>query len=492
MRGYWLDEALVREGGDAPPLTEHVRADVCIVGAGYTGLWTAIHLKEREPSLDVVVVERDIAGGGASGRNGGFVLSWWAKFSSLKKVCGAEEALRLARASADAVGEIGRFCSTHGIDAHFRPDGWLWTATSPAQIGAWDAALADAERLGARPFVRLSGEEVAARSGSPRHLAGVFEATAATVQPALLARGLRRVALDLGVRIFEHTPMTRLERANPPRVHTPRGSVSAERVVLALNAWAAALPELRRYLVVIASDMIATGQIAPRLSDIGWTGGLAISDSRLLVNYYRTTLDGRIAFGKGGGTLGFGGRAGARFDGASPRCAELERSLHGLYPTLGEARAISSWTGPIDRTMTGIPAFGRLGGRPDIFFGVGYSGNGVGPALLGGRILASLALGIEDEWARCGVVRALAGRFPPEPIRFLGGLVVRVAVARKERAEDAGRRPGAVVAALAGLAPAGLVPIKEEGRAARETAGGSAGEHGAQAPSKAGDERAAS
>jgi len=462
VRSHWLQEALATDTDVAPQLEGDLQADVCIVGGGYTGLWTAIRLKERDPSLAVVLIEADICGGGASGRNGGFVLSWWAKFSSLKKLCGGEEAVRLAKASEAAVSEISTFCQTHGIDAHYRYHGWLWAATSLAQIGAWDAVIDDLDHYGVHPFLSLSPEEVAQRSGSPTHLAGVFEPTAAIVQPALLARGLRRIALKLGVRIFERSAMTALERQTPPRVRTAHGSVTAERVVLALNAWAARLPEIKRALVVIASDIVATEPIPDRLTKIGWRDGLAISDSRLLVNYYRTTHDGRIAFGKGGGTLAFGGRVGAQFEGASPRAAEVTASLRALYPSLVDVPVKSSWTGPIDRTMSGLPVFGRLGGRPDILYGVGYSGNGVGPSFVGGRILASLALGLADEWASAGLVQAPLGSFPPEPFRFVGGLVVRAAVARKERAEDAGRHPDAVTMRLAGLAPAGLVPIQEK------------------------------
>jgi len=453
----WLREAYA--GDPAPPLEGDERADVCVVGGGFTGLWTAIRLKEAEPTLDVALVERNVCGSGPSGRNGGFVLSWWAKFGSLSAACGEEEALRLARASAEAVGQIGEFASAQGIDAHFRPDGWLWTATSRAQIGAWEPTLTALERLGVSPFERLEPEEVAARSGSPAHLAGVFEPTAATVQPARLALGLRRVALEAGVRIYERSPVATIDRSRPPRIRTPGGSITAERLVLALNAWSAGIPELRRLLVVIASDVVATAPVPDRLAEIGWTTGTCIDDSRMLVNYYRTTLDGRIVFGKGGGSLGFDGRVGSRFDGPSPRPDAVAASFRQLYPALADVPIDSSWLGPIDRSPVGLPFFVRLGGRDDIVAGAGYSGNGVGPSFVGGRILASLALGLEDEWATCGLTRIPGKRFPPEPIRFGGGLVVRAAVGRRERAEDRDRRPGRLATWLAGFAPAGLVPL---------------------------------
>jgi putative aminophosphonate oxidoreductase len=460
VRSLWLEEALPGEE-DAPPLAGEERADVCIVGGGYTGLWTAIRLKEHDPALDVVLVEADVCGGGASGRNGGFILSWWAKFASLKKVVGGEEAVRLARASAEGVDGIGAFCAEHGIDAHFRRDGWLWAATSEAQLGAWDDTLATIAGYGEEPFERLDAQETARRAGAGTHRGGVYEPTGASVQPALLTRGLRRVALERGVRIFEHSPMTKLERSRPPRIVTARGAVTAEKVVLALNAWAAALPELRRAVVVIASDIVATAPVPERLETMGWTDGMCISDSRMLVNYYRNTLDGRLVFGRGGGKLAFGGNIGTSFDGPSPRAAVVTDAMRTLYPSLRDVRVTHTWTGPIDRTQVGLPFFSRLGGREDIVYGIGYSGNGVGPTYLGGRILASLALGLDDEWSRAGLVQDPAGRFPPEPFRYVGGRLVRSAVERKEDAEDRGGRAGRLTLLLANLAPAGLVPLKK-------------------------------
>ena len=460
MKSLWLDEALPGEE-DAPRLQGEERADVCIVGGGYTGLWTALRLKELDSALDVALVEADVCGGGASGRNGGFVLSWWAKFGTLKKVCGAEEAVRLATVSAEAVDEIGSFCREHEIDAHYRRDGWLWTATSEAQLGAWDETVDAAEAAGLQPFKRLEPEEVARRAGERTHLGGVFEPTAASVQPALLARGLRRVAIERGVRVFERSPMTRLDRSRPPRVVTAGGSVRAEKIVLALNAWSAGVAELRRALVVIASDIVATAPAPDRLAAIGWTNGMCISDSRLLVNYYRTTLDGRLVFGKGGGRLAFGGSIGTSFDGRSPRADAIEASMRALYPSLRDVPVTHDWMGPIDRTEIGLPFFSRLGGREDILYGLGYTGNGVGPTFVGGRILASLALGLDDEWARAGLARDPVGLFPPEPVRYLGGLLVRRAVERKEAAEDRGGRADRLTLLLAGLAPAGLVPLKK-------------------------------
>ena len=459
-RSLWLQEAL-GDAPDAEPLVGAQRADVAIVGGGFVGLWTALRIKEHEPDCDVVVLEQDVCGYGASGRNGGFAIGWWPKLGTLVALAGEEGGIALARAADDAVEEIGRWTEANGVDAHYVHGGHLWTAATPAQLGAWEGAVGVAERLGVGDvFVRLEPEEVARRTGSPTHLAGVWEPGGATVQPALLVRGLRRVALERGVRLHEHSRVTDLDRRSPPVVRTEQGVLTADRLVLATNAWAASLRELHRRLVVISSDMVATAPMPERLAEMGWTGGECISDSQLQIHYYRTTRDGRIAIGKGGWGIALGGRIPASFDRDEGRAHEVARNLHRLYPMIADVPIEHDWSGPIDRSATGIPIFGHLGGRPDILYGVGFSGNGVAPAVLGGRILASLALGLDDEHSGCALVDGQQGTFPPDPIRYVGAHVVRTAVERKERAEEVGREPGRLATALAGLAPSGMIPKK--------------------------------
>ena len=457
-RALWIEEALAAEpdAERVEPLAGAHRADVCVVGGGYTGLWTALRLKELEPSLEVVLLEADLCGGGASGRNGGFALDWWPKLRGLIRLCGETEGVRLARAAEEAVGEIGRFCERHGIDAHYRREGWLWAATSPAQVGSWDGSVRACEERGIDVFRRLAPEEVAARTGSAVHLAGVWERTGATVQPALLARGLRRVAIERGVRVFEGSPVVGLGRGSPAVARTALGTVTAERVVLAINAWAAALPELRRAVLPMASDMVATAPIPHRLGEIGWTGGESISDARLMVHYYRTTRDGRIAFGRAGEVHGYLGRVPVSLEEMGGRGERTVRGFRRAYPHLADVPITHRWTGAVDRSETNTPFFGHLAGSPGIVYGVGYSGNGVAPSLVGARILASAVLGRRDEWTATPLNRGPRSLFPPDPARFFGGIAVRGAVKRQESAEDRGRQAAAVVRAVARLVPSGM------------------------------------
>ena len=219
------------------------------------------------------------------------------------------------------------------------------------------------ERAGVEPFRRLDPQEVAARSGSAVHRAGVFDASAAIVQPAALARGLRRVALSLGVRIYEHTKVRGFSRGRPVLLRSSEGTLRADRLVIATNAWSASLPELRRAIVVVSSDMVATAPIPDRLRAIGWEPNLSISDSQMMVDYYRPTRDGRIAFGKGGWTIALGGRIGPAFDRHPGRAAEVRADLHRTYPMLSDVAVTHDWSGPIDRTPDSLPLLG-LSRRP--------------------------------------------------------------------------------------------------------------------------------
>jgi len=461
-RGFWYAEALEKEDALSPSLSEHIQADVCIIGGGFLGLWSAIRLKQANPTMSITLIERDRCGSGASGRNGGLATNWWAKFLSLKKICGEAEARRICIAADSAIDEIGEFCEAHKIDAQFRKEGWLWTASNQKQINSWSVLIEQLEKYQLNPFQIMTPEEIQKRTGSPRTLAGIFDANAATVQPAMLARGLRRVAIEYGVQIFEHTPLNKLERLEQPKVHTPNGSIQANKVVIAMNAWGAEFPELRRMITLMSSDMVATAPAKAELDEIGLSGGEGISDSRTLLNYWRNTPQGRIIFGKPLGQFGFAGKIGDLYDRPSPAADRVEAEMRTFYPQLKHVPVVSNWTGPIDRTLKGIPNFGRLGGHPNIFYGIGFSGNGVGTTVFASRIIKSLVEGKNDEWSNCGLVEQKIELFPPEPFSYIGAHLVRDALIKKEAKEDQGLEPGWVVRALASLAPAGYVPQEND------------------------------
>lgn len=459
-RGFWYAQALDHDGSLAQPLDEDTTADVCIIGGGYLGLWSAIRLKKSSPSLDIVIIEKDRCGSGASGRNGGFVNNWWAKYLSLLSICGAEEARRICEAAESAIDEIGDFCREHDIDAQFRKDGWLWMASNQKQHNAWQVLTQSLEKYNANPFKAITTEEAQYKSGSPRAVSGVFDPNAATVQPAMLARGLRRVALELGIRIYEKTALTQLERSTPPIVHTSGGQIRAQKVVIAMNAWSAQFPELKRMFVVMSSDMIATARMKSRLDATGFKDGVCLSDSRTVLNYWRNTPDGRIVFGKPLGQFAFASKIGNLYEKPCPAAAGVTAEMRSFYPQLADVPIVSTWTGPLDRAMKGLPNFGHLGDHKDIVFGVGFSGAGVGPTVFASRIIKSLVEEANDEWSNCGLVNQTMKLLPPEPFRFVGAKIVRDALVRKESLEDLNRDAGILTNFLASLAPAGYVPKK--------------------------------
>ena len=465
ISSLWVQQALDAEARDdraaavpAPQLVGDIRADVCIVGGGYTGLWTALEIKEREPSARVVLIEASICGAGASGINGGFAMTWWPKFATLRKIVGTAHAVTLAQQSEEAVISIGKFCASNGIDGEFSPSGWLWTASSRAQLGSWDETLEELERAGVSPYRVVTADEAAAMSGSDVHVGGVFESGVATVHPARLVRGMRAEALARGIEVYEHTAMTGLRRANGLSVvSTASGRVAASSVVLATNAALVRHRQIRRNLLVLGSDVIATVPIAGGLEESGWETGLAVSDSRRLVHYYRTTQEGRVVFGKGGGRIGFSGRVGPAFAGESRRGHEVADHFYATYPKLRGTTITHAWTGAVDYSVDGLPFFGHLEKHPQVFYGAGFSGNGVGPSYVAGQILASLATGADDSWAASPLIRTPRGFLPPEPVRYLGGQAVRRAIRRKERLEDTGAEVGKATTLLAGLDPTGFV-----------------------------------
>ena len=328
QRSFWLREALGDEAPElaadvaAPPLTGRETVDVAIVGGGYTGLWTALRLRELRRDARIAIVEQDLCGSGPSGRNGGFVTGWWDELAGMIGRFGETEAVRAARAMDAAIESLGPWCVAHGVDAAWQPSGFLQVSAAPAQDDAWSEAVEACAAAGAADrWYSLSPAEVAERARSPVFRAGAFMPVAGTVQPARLARGLRRVALGQGVTIHERTTAAVPTRApasgRPIQIATTsaegNGTLVADQVVVATNAWAAGWGPVRRRLLNWSSYVVITEPIPDRLAEIGWTGGEGIADSRFTLHYGRTTADGRIALGGGGGRAGLGGRIGPAF-----------------------------------------------------------------------------------------------------------------------------------------------------------------------------------
>jgi glycine/D-amino acid oxidase-like deaminating enzyme len=458
--GYWLEET-----GDVSPLSELVgerRADVLVVGGGYTGMWAAWHLTRLEPGVRVVLLEADVCGRGPSGRNGGFCNSMWFSLPNMRVRWGNEGGLAVARAARDAIDGVGSFCEEQGVEAWFRRGGYLQVSTATAHDGLWDEAVSACSELGEGETVELlSPEGVAERCSSPAFRGGAFYRDAATVQPARLAHGLRERLLAAGVEIHEHSPTRHLsarcsivppiggtslqDRAGGGVIaETDRGTVRAGAAIVAIGG-AAKAPgaPLRDALTVSSSHIVLTEPVPELLEEIGWTGGECITDSRALIDYFRTTPDGRIAFGWGGGRIAMGARLHGRAELDPEVVAAAADHLHAYFPGLAGRRITHAWGGPVDVSPTHLPIVLSLPGER-AFAAAGYTGNGVGPSHMVGRTLASLALDRHDEYSRLPIVDPSPQRVPPEPFHWLGGETIRRALISKEESELNNRRPHAL------------------------------------------------
>jgi glycine/D-amino acid oxidase-like deaminating enzyme len=429
-----------------PALDGEHEADVVVIGAGYTGMWAAWHLKRLEPEARVIVLEAARAGHGPSGRNGGFCNTMWHQLPLMRMRFGDDGARAVGTAALNSVGEIGAFCEENGIDAWYRRGGYLQVSTAGAHDAVNEDALAAGRELGAVDAVReLDQDEVARRCRSPLFRGGVFFPGAATVQPARLAFGLLGKLLESGVEVFEGAKVTRLEAPPGGGVEARTasgGAVRAGHAIVAIGGaaggpgWGA-----RGRLTVVSSHIVLTEPVPDVLEEIGWTGGECITDSRALVHYFRTTPDGRIAFGWGGGRIGFDSRLGGRIEVDPATIEQVKRDLLATFPQLEGRRIDRAWGGPIDASPSHLPVITtRAGGRIATAFG--YTGNGVAPSQMIGRTLASLALDRSDDASRLPLVDPSPRRVPPEPFRWIGGAAIRSALIRKERAEVEGRRPG--------------------------------------------------
>jgi glycine/D-amino acid oxidase-like deaminating enzyme len=430
---------------------------VVVIGGGYTGMWTAWHLLDSEPGIRVLLLEGGVCGHGPSGRNGGFCESLWFSAPALIERFGDEPARALLDASSETVTAIGAWCRDNDVDAWFRQSGYLCASTGPAFADAGLEAVRAVAALGKPEAVQdLTAAELRERVDSPAFGRGVFVPDFATVHPARLALGLRRRLVERGVEIYEHSRVRALSRDSDSVVaETAGGRVRAGAAVLAVGPSARSIAPLRSRLSVTSSHIVLTEPVPDVLDEIGWTGGECITDGRTLLHYFRTTRDGRIVFGWGGGRVAYGGRVNGRIEVDPVAAAGARRNLLRYFPAL-EGRAIThAWGGPIDVSPSHIAQIGTLPGAP-VHYAFGYTGNGVGPTHLAGRALASLALDRRDRYTALPIVGADAGAWvPPEPLAWLGGNVVRQAFLRREEAFERGEEPDLLTRAACAV-PAAL------------------------------------
>lgn len=441
---FWLARRAPR---DHRPLDGDREADVAVVGAGLTGLWTALFLKALDPGVEVAVIEQGLAAYGASGRNAGMLSETVDHSHGLAiEHFGEPEARRLAALGETNVAEMTAFVSERQIRCDYEPTGRLMVALTMGHLDEATRTVETARRLGLDSFRLLDRAAVQAEVHSPLYLGGVAVAGGGVLDPVKLVDGLRVEAERIGVQVYEHSRVTALETAGASgRVRTAAGSVAARRIVLATSAYTHhLLPGILHRFIPLYDYILVSDPLTPAQHEaIGWRRRQGITDGRTFFNYYRLTDDGRILWGTSEATYYAGNRVDPSCDHSPPHYAALRASFRRHFPALEGLEFPYAWGGAICSTTRMTPFFGRaFGGR--VSYGLGYTGHGLGTTRLAGRILAHLALDRSSELLDLSLVRKQPFPYPPEPIRSWAV----AAVTRALRHVDAGRPPGLMLRAL--------------------------------------------
>ncbi|MFE7565196.1 NAD(P)/FAD-dependent oxidoreductase [Kitasatospora sp. NPDC057500] len=424
-----------------PALPGHREVDVCVVGGGYTGLWTAYYLKQAEPGLRIAVLEQRFCGFGASGRNGGWLYNGFAGRGAFARRHGRAGAAAMQRVMDAAVGEVADTLDAEGIDADVVRGGVLEVARTPAQLARL-REFAETERAyGPDRVHEIGAAETAGRLRVAGALGGVWSPYGARIQPAKLAAGLADVVERLGVEVYESTPVTGIRGGRTPRAVTPHGTVTARYVLRATEGFTSGLAGERRTWLPMNSAMIATEPLpASFWAETGWDGREVLGDFAHAYMYAQRTADDRIALGGRGVPYRFGSRTDV--DGATQPATvrQLREILHEFFPAARSARIEHAWAG-----VLGVPrdwcATVDLDRRTGLGRAGGYVGSGVTTANLAGRTLRDLVLGYDTELTRLPWVGRTVRRWEPEPLRWLGVHALYAAYRAADRHESVRRRP---------------------------------------------------
>jgi glycine/D-amino acid oxidase-like deaminating enzyme len=403
-----------------PALDQDTQADVAIVGAGLTGMWTAYYLNKTNPALKIVLCEREIAGFGASGRNGGWCSALFpASLTKLERMAGRESAIAMYRAMQRTVDEVGKVAAEEGINCHWAKGGTVQFARSPAQLQRAKQEVHEARMFGfdESDLRLLSAQEAREYGRVTNLLGGVHTPHCAAIHPARLARGLAGVLRARGVTIFEKTPVQRLE---PGKLITPRGTVTSRYVIRATEGYTAQLPGSERAVVPVYSLVVATAPLPDDvLADIGLATRPTFNDLRHLIIYGQRTADNRLVFGGRGAPYHFGSAIEPGFDRNPAVFSALRSTLGELFPRLKDVTISHTWGGPIGIARDWCASVG-LDPATGVGWAGGYVGDGLSTTNLAGRTLADLVTGTDSELVRLPWVGHRSPEWEPEPMRWIG------------------------------------------------------------------------
>lgn len=438
LRPYWLDDPSRPEA--LPALVGDEHCDLLVVGGGYSGLWTALLAKERGPGRDVVLIEAQETAWAASGRNGGFcsasLTHGWANGATRWP----DELVTLEQLGHHNLDALEADLVRHGIDCDFERTGEIDVATAPHQVLELQEAAEEAAALGVTGHEFLDRDALRAEVDSPTFLGGLWNRTGvAMLHPARLAWGLKRACLRAGVRIYEHTPGTRLSsRGAGVAVGTPYGRVFARHAALATNAFPGLVKRLRPYIAPVYDYALMTEPLtAEQLASVGWKRRQGLSDSANHFHYFRITADDRILWGGYDIVYHYGGGVRAEYDHHPATYQRLAENFFHCFPQLEGVRFTHTWGGAID-TCSRFSAFFGAAHRGRVAYALGYTGLGVGATRFGAEVMLDLLAGERTERTELEMVRSKPLPFPPEPVRSMGIGITQWAMTRADR--NGGRR----------------------------------------------------
>jgi glycine/D-amino acid oxidase-like deaminating enzyme len=430
-----------------PPLPGDRDADVCIVGAGYTGLWTAYYLKRADPQLRIVVLEAEFAGFGASGRNGGWLSALVpGDRNAMARQHGREGVVAWQRALIESIDEVIDVAAREGIDAGIVKGGTLDIARNRAQASRLAASFEEERSWRVDGIELLTADESAKRIGFSGVVSAYFNPHCARIQPARLARGLADAVERLGVQIYEESPVTEISQG---RAVTRSGTVSAPIVLRATEAFTAALPGLRRRWLPMNSSMIATDPVSPELwASIGWDGRETVGDAAHGFFYGQRTVDDRIAIGGRSVPYRYASRTDVRGRVPERAIRQLSQVLHDVLPQVRDVPIAHGWCGvlAVPRDWAASVVLDRATG---LGWAGGYAGHGVTATNLAGRTLADLVLDQRTPLTELPWVGHRSRNWEPEPMRWLGVRGLYVAYGLADRHEAGGRATTSPIARIA-------------------------------------------
>lgn len=421
QKSFWLGQLDIEPN---PTLRGEHRYDVAIIGGGFTGISTAYFLKTYDPSLEVCVLEKEVVGFGASGRNAGFSMTLFGMTMGLTALrFGRDNAAEAHHYMNEAVDLVRELVDEHDIDCDYEHNGFLRVATSRAYEKRLRKELELVDELGLDGLHWMGPDELAAQVRSPLFRGAVWEPNCGLVNPAKLVRGMKAVVEELGVDVFEHTEVTDIDRGASPTAQTTDGRVHADKIVLATNAYSRAFPAIRSRQVPVFTHIVLTEPLEERhFDEIGWRHRQGLEDARNMIHYFRLTPDNRLLMGGSDVSVTFGNH----LDGdLNERVFEtLEADIAAMFPPLADLDITHRWGGPVSITLDMAPAIGFAGSK-DIVYSVGCIGHGVSLTHLNGKTIAELLLGRDTERTRTFFVNRTVLPWPPEPLRFAASHALR-------------------------------------------------------------------